>query len=213
MSCVYRKPANKLILLCSSPACLDGNVAAAERTKEKAPPRAGLKCCRRLPPTGAIRRFQFNALSTRDPSMFWQVDGLGISIRSASYSGGSVGAPAGAGGALCSEGAGSEAAGGALCSSGACSDCAGGALCSSGACSDCAGGALCSGSILSSFATLHLPLSAFHEHSVFAVQSASLSPLQIFASWFFDPSSQALRRTTETAAITTRFNMTLFLYR
>ena len=105
-----------------------------------------------------------------------------------------MGASAGAGGALCSGGVGSEAAGGALCSS--------------GACSDCAGGALCSGSILSSFATLHLPLSAFHEHSVFAVQSASLSPLQIFASWFFDPSSQALRRRTATAAITTRLYMT-----
>ena len=110
-----------------------------------------------------------------------------------------MGVSPGAGGALCSEGVGSEAAGGALCSG--------------GAGSDCAGGALCSGSILSSFATLHLPLSAFHEHSVLAVQSASLSPLQIFASWFFDPSSQALRRRTETVTTATRVSMTLFLYR
>ncbi len=141
------------------------------------------------PSHGSHQTIQFDALFTRDPS--WG------SVRSFSYSGGSVGASAGAGGALCSGSVGSEAAGGALCSG--------------GACSDFAGGALCSGSTLSSFATLHLALSALHEHSVFAVQSASLSPLQIFASWFFDPSSQALRRRTATTAITTCLNMTFFL--
>ena len=80
---------------------------------------------------------------------------------------------------------------------------AGGALCSGGACSDDAG----DDSGGRSFFHLHLSFSAFHSHSVLAVQSASLSPLQIF----FDASSHALKRRTEKAAATTRVNIGTFL--